>query len=132
MSSILNYNDQVKDRPSNVIFTSVNRLYDAKLSGALKSTELSEIIIGLGDLFANKIKQGKVTLDEIESAESFLTQFATDNKDVYFSYKHEDLSRAAKTFLEGDDFALEKAEERNMSSKNVFEFENYGKSLIKH
>ena len=71
---------------SSDIFNSLNRLNDAKQSGSLQDTELSSLIISIGDVFANKIKQGKVTEEEIESANLHLSGFTGKNKDKYFSY----------------------------------------------
>lgn len=135
MTSIMNFEDEIKrrsiDRPSDIILNSINRLYDAKLSGALNSDELSKIIVLEGDLFANRIKQGKVSIDEIESAEAFITGFARKGKDNYFSFKHSDLDRAAKIFLEGDYVALEELNKRTSLSSPVFDSESYSKGFKK-
>ena len=48
-----------QNRVSDNILDSFNRFYEAKLSGALKRDELSKLLVSVGDLFANKIKQGK-------------------------------------------------------------------------
>ena len=109
---------KANSRKSDVVFDSLNRLHDAKLSGALKSDELSKIIIYIGDLFANKIKQAKLTEDQIESAETYLTGFVGTNKDKYFSLQHDYLDRAAKIFLEGNAIAIETIQERSISVSN--------------
>ena len=93
-------------------------MHDAKLSGALRADEFSKTIIYISDLFANKIKQGKLNDEEIESAETYLTGFVGENKDKYFSLQHDDLDRAAKIFLEGNAIALETIQERNISVSN--------------
>ena len=42
-------------RKSDEIFNSLNRLNVAKQTGGLKDTELSNLIISIGDVFANKV-----------------------------------------------------------------------------
>lgn len=105
----------VKDRPSDVILSSLNRFYDAKLSGAVTKEELATIISDIGDLFANKIKQGNVHPDEIESIETYIEGL---NKN-YFNLGHEGIDRASKTFLEGDYVALQELESRQIQSAPV-------------
>ena len=117
----------VKERPSDLILNSLNRLYDAKLSGALKNDELSKIMILEGDMFASKIKQGKINVDEVESFESFISGFTKDTKDNYFSYQHTDLDRAAKMILEGNDMALE----QGLRYSQTVESPNYTKGFRK-
>ena len=69
-----------------VILDSLNRFHDAKLSGGLKEEELSNIIIPTGDVFANKVKKGKVNDETIESYKLLLSQFLGPNKDKYFAF----------------------------------------------
>ncbi len=125
MTSIVNFEDRLNDRVSNVILESLNRMHDAKQNGVLGPDELSKIIVLEGDLFANKIKQGRVTFDEIESAETFVTGFVGPNKDKYFSYNHADLDKASKAFLEGTFFAREELERRQRSTIQREEEINY-------
>lgn len=131
MTSLANFEEKIVDRPSDVILESINRLYDAKLSGAIREEELSKIIVLEGDLFANKIKQGKVSNNEIEQTEAFLTGFIGENKDKYFSLKHKDLDRASKMFLEGDFFALEDQRKRSISASPIFEETDYKQGFRK-
>ena len=58
---------KASERKSDAIFSSLNRLHNAKQSGALMRDEFSKILVSVGDLFANKIKQGKVAEEEILS-----------------------------------------------------------------
>ena len=125
------YDVKSKSRPSDVILDSINRLYDAKLSGALKDSELSGIIINIGDLFANKIKQGKVSNNEIESFETYISGFVGENKDNYFAYPHSDLDRATKSVLESIDFAKEELNQRKRYSQPVMDVESYTRTFKK-
>ena len=118
-------------RKSDDIFNSLNRLNDAKQSGSLQDTELSSLIISVGDVFANKIKQGKVTEEEIESANLHLSGFTGKNKDKYFSYPHRDLDRAAKSFIEGAYMAEEELNERMGYAQPVMDAESYEKTFRK-
>lgn len=125
------YDVKASMRKSEIIFDSLNRLNTSKQTGGLKDTELSNLIVCIGDVFANKIKQGKVTVEEIESAESYLTGFIGENKDKYFSYPHRDLDRAAKSFFEGNDFAKEELEQRNQYAQPVMDAESYERTFKK-
>lgn len=116
---------KASERKSDAIFSSLNRLHDAKLSGALTSDEFSKILVSVGDLFANKIKQGKVTEDEIESVEAHLTGFIGENSDKYFSFPHTDLKGASKTVLESIDFARQAVEKRNEYAQPVMDADSY-------
>jgi len=122
---------RASERKSNVILDSLNRLHDAKQSGALVRDEFSKILVYVGDLFANKIKQGKVTEDEIESVEAHLTGFTGENSDKYFSFPHEDLDRASKTVLESIDFARQAVEKRNEYAHPVMEADSYERTFKK-
>ena len=93
-------------RPSNDVLESLNRFYEAKLTGAVNPREFPEILIRVGDLCANKAKQGKMSTDDIESVQSLISSFTGKNADNYFSIKHEGLPEAAATFIEGMDMAL--------------------------
>lgn len=125
MTSIVNFEENLKDRKSNVILESLNRFHDAKISGAIRPDELSKIIVLVGDLFANKISKGEVSKEEIDETESFISQFTGENKDSYFDINHADLDKSSKMFLEGDFFALEKYQERLKNSSPLFDEESY-------
>ena len=118
-----------QNRVSDGIFESFNRFHDAKQTGALRRDELSKLLVTVGDLFANKIKQGKVSKEEIESLESHLTGFVGENSDKYFAFPHEDLKMAAKSVLEGNDFALQTVEQRYQAAKPVIEAESYERTF---
>ena len=120
---------KASERKSDTIFSSLNRLHDAKLSGALTRDEFSKILVSVGDLFANKIRQGKVTEDEIESVEAYLTGFTGENSDKYFSFPHEDLDRASKTVLESIDFAKQAVDKRNEYAQPVMEADSYERTF---
>ena len=118
-----------QNRVSDGIFDSFNRFHEAKLSGALSKDEFSKLLISVGDLFANKIKQGKVSEDEIESLEAHLSGFVGENCDKYFAFPHEDLKMAAKSVLEGNDFALQSVEQRYEAAQPVMEAESYERTF---
>lgn len=120
-----------QNRVSDSIFDSFNRFHEAKSSGALRRDELSKILILVGDLFANKIKQGKVSKEEIESLESHLSGFNGENSDKYFAFPHEDLKVAAKSVLEGNDFALQSVEQRMQAAQPVMEADSYERTFRK-
>ena len=120
-----------QSRPSDIILESLNGLNLRKNTGVLNQTELSEIIIQIGDLFANKIKQGKVNEDQIESFEAHITHFMGPNKDKYFTFAHEDLERGTKSALESIDFAKETLERRKNFAQPVMDAESYDKTFRK-
>jgi hypothetical protein len=122
---------RASERKSDVILNSLNRLHDAKQSGALVRDEFSKILVSVGDLFANKIKQGKVREDEIESVEAHLTGFVAENNDKYFSFPHTELDRASKTVLESIDFARQAVEKRNEYAQPVMDAESYERTFRK-
>lgn len=122
---------KVSERKSDGILKSLNRLLDAKPGGALTRDEFSKILVSVGDLFANKIKQGRVTEDEIESVEAHLTGFIGENSDKYFSFPHQDLDRASKTVLESIDFAKQAVDKRNEYAQPVMEADGYERTFRK-
>ncbi len=113
MIDIYGYKQTLEEsKPTDVILNSLNRLNIGKQTGALKNTEFSELLVHTGDLVANAIKFGKITEDDVDSIESFVTQFKGENANNYFAYNHEGLKEAATTFIEGDTIALQTYEER--------------------
>lgn len=117
------------NRPSDIIFESLNGFNSRKNAGVLKENELSNLISQIGDLFANKVKQGKVSDEVIESFESHLTQFTGENKDKFFAFPHEDLERGTKIALESVDFAREEVQKRNVSAQPVMDADSYERTF---
>jgi len=111
------YDVKASMRESDKIWESYNKLSIGKQTGGIGKSELSDLLINIGDVFANQIRQGKVNEDTIESYKTYLTQFLGSNKDKFFSFPHDGLDRAAKTNFEGIEFAKEALEERNLYSK---------------
>ena len=110
----------VSERPSDIILNSLNRLSSAKKTAALKPEEFSKLIEVVGDLAANKIKQGKMTEEQIDSLLSY------DNLDYrYFSLPHKDLEEAFKRFSEGIYMAQEQRGLRFFQAKQVFKESDY-------
>lgn len=125
------YDIKISERKSDVILNSLNRFYDAKLSGGLKEDELSKIIVLIGDLFANQIKQEKQTEDSIDSFESYLDGFDGPNAGNYFAHIHKNLDSAVKSVLEGNDFAKQQLEQRRQYAQPVMSAESYTKTFKK-
>ena len=119
------YDVKAQERISDVILDLLNRLHVAKSSGALKEDEFSKIITNIGDLYASKIKQGKVTSDEIESFESYLTGLDGLNASMYFSFPHKNLDSGAKAALASIDFAKQALEQRSLYARPVTEQNDY-------
>ena len=109
----------VKDRPSDMFFDLINYNLEVKETGADKGTEFPKAFAILGDLAANRIKQGKMSQDDIENMESYVECFLGENKDNYLSRSYPDLERAAKSFLEGTYIASQELEKRNMQARPV-------------
>lgn len=108
----------IKDRQSDVILNSLNRLKDAKDTDSLMETEFADLLILIGDLNANQIRRGLVSKEEVETRESYLPSTSD-----YFKRNHKDIARARKIFLEGDDIALQEANKRTMMAGPV---QSYG------
>ena len=92
----------VKDRPSNIILDSLNRMSEAKVNGSLTKDEFSKIIMLEGSLFANLVSRGLKTEEEVEDFEKEIP----DGKSHYFSFKHEDLDVAYGTIKQANTAAL--------------------------
>ncbi len=118
-------------RKSDEIFGLLNGLHERSLSGAQKKNELSLLLINIGDVFANLVRQGKVNEDTIESYESNITQFLGENKDKFFNHTWDDLDVAAKSTLESIYFAKEEVNQRNIAAQPVMDAESYTKSFRK-
>ena len=116
---------RAENRTSDVIWDSFNRLYEAKLNGVLKSTELASLLEKIGNVFANTIKQGKVSE---EGKEDFEKELISEN---FFTIKHNNLSNAKIAIQEGNDFAMQEIQERQEYAKPVMDVESYGKTFKK-
>ncbi len=123
MIDIYGYKQTLEEsKPTDVILNSLNRLNIGKQTGALKDTEFAELLVHTGDLVANAIKIGKVSEEDVDSIESFVTQFNGENANNYFSYNHKALKEAVTTFIEGDTIALQAYEERKEISTHSKRF----------
>lgn len=99
----------IEKRQSDVIFDMLNRINEGKKNGSLRPNELAKTLVLVGDLGANKIKQGKMDEDSIEAFE------ATFPKINYFDYNHKGIEQAYKTAMESIDIAKENNNQRNMN-----------------
>ncbi len=118
-------------RKSDEIFNALNRLNEAKQTGSLQDTELSKLIESVGDVFVNKVRQGAVTNDEIESVDAYLTGFTGENKDKYFAFPHKELDNAAKMFITKTHIAKREIDDRKFYSEAIMNSESYEKTFSK-
>lgn len=136
MTSIINYEEvlkklknETKEKDNNQVFElseaileGSNRIYDAKLSGALQSDELSKELIAEGKLFSNQVEKGIKTEEDVENFEKELP----DGKNNYFAFSHKGLDVAKSTIKQTNSFALLKAENMNKATQMP---EGYSKGL---
>lgn len=125
------YDVRDEGRMADVILNSLNGMYDRKNAGALGKDEFASNIINSCDLIANYIEQGKMSNENIESAENHLTHLLGEDRDKYYAHPHKDLARAGKTGLESIYFAKEKLEQRNIAAQPVMDAESYEKTFRK-
>lgn len=85
-------------RPSDRVFESFNRFEEAKKTGVLGPKEFSDLLISIGTIYSNQIKNGNVT--GIEDFEALLP------KTNMFSNDHQDLDVAYTTIVQGNAAAL--------------------------
>ena len=125
----------VKDsiRETDKIWNSYNKISIGKQTGGLGKNEFSDLLINIGEVFANLIRQGKVNSETIESYKSHISQFSGENKDNYFAFPHEGLARVPKVSFESIDFAYDTVENRNMYAPSMSqeERESYTKGFRK-
>ena len=109
----------VKDRPTDIFFDLINYNLEAKENNVSKGDEFPKALLILGDLAANRIKQGKMTQDDIDNIEAYMTCFTGPYKDHYLSRSYPELERTAKTVLEGIYVASEVLDRRNIQASPV-------------
>ena len=104
MTSIVNFEERMKStgRISDTIFESLERLHDAKLSGALKEDELSKIITLEGRIFANLVSKGSKTEEQVEDFEKEIP----NGKYNCFNFPHKDLDVAYNSIKQANTVAL--------------------------
>lgn len=114
MTSIVNFEERIKSTGtiSETILESLNRIHDAKLSGALREDELSKIITLEGKLFANQVSKGLRTEEAVEDFEKEIP----NGKYNYFAFPHKDLDVAFSTIKQINTAALFDME--NLASKS--------------
>lgn len=103
------------ERLSDSLLNLYNRFYQAKLTGALKKDELSEIFKIIGILSANQIKKGRMSEEDVRSLESFLVV-----NPHYFQVTHENLKEAVSSILEGHDAAVQERMQRYPANPVVY------------
>ena len=87
-------------RPSDKVFEALNRFEEAKKTGVLGPKELSDLLISIGTIYSNQIKNGNVNANDIEEFEAFLP------KTNMFTINHKDLDVAYTTIVQGNAAAL--------------------------
>lgn len=125
MTSIVNFEEEFKSNENltNTILKEINRIHDAKLSGALKSDEFAKTIMMESKLFANLIKFGKKSEEDVDSYESLIPKSSK-----YFSINHKYLKEAFDYTKESNTDALMQRENWDKQSQPV---ESYYKGLKK-
>ena len=93
-------------RPSDNIFDIISRIYYGKLNGTLSPDDLSNGIVLTAGIFANMVKNGSRTEEDIESFEALLPKL-----NQYFTYMH-NLDETYKASMEGINMALYENENR--------------------
>ena len=126
MTSIVNFEERMKSAGTltNEFFDSLNRLHDAKLTGALKKDEYSKLLIFEDKFFANLVRKGLKTEEDVQTYE---TDMAT-GKTPIGNYPHEDLSLAFNTVKQTNTAALFDAETLNRKTEIA---DSYSKGLKK-
>ena len=114
----------ITNRPSDLLCEYTKLLHQQKLSGVVQNDLFSKILILEGDFLANKVKQGKLSEDEIESVRALFP-----SNDSYFSIKHENIEKANKTMNESIDMACAYMEERNVKVNVPNEFNTLRKGF---
>ena len=95
------------DRPSNEVLELLNRLYQSKLTGGYTNQELSSLIVKIGDLISNNIRNGKISDSEVISEIS-----AHLPNERYFKLRHQGINAANNSFKESLEMAMYEREER--------------------
>ena len=107
MSSLVNFKENLKDNMTYSLLDYNNYLHETKnnLENLERGNDtLAKCVLLCGELFANKIKKGMVTEEEVESFEVLLPT------EEMFSYNHKDLDLAVKMVKEGNSMALNEYE----------------------
>lgn len=107
---------------SNKILEEMNRLYHANISGVANPDELGKIIIDLGSLYSNLVRNGRVGENDTNETLNIISCFTDGNN--YFNRNH-NLIVPANTFTEGVYVAAERYRERVEASKPPYDSETY-------
>jgi len=126
MTSIVNFEERMKSTNTltNEFFSAFNRMHDAKLSGALKEDELSNLLILENKFFANLVSKGLKTEEDVETYEN---DMATGKMPIG-TYPHKGLDLAFSSIKQTDTAALFDAETINKRTQMP---ESYSKGLRK-
>ncbi len=117
--SIVNFEDKINERSSDVILSLLNLQYNSKLSGVPNKESLSKIEVLSSNLFSNLIRHGKVSQDDIDAYKALLPD------ENYFSHENVDLDVAKKMCEESIEFAIQDFQTRVEQAKPIFNEESY-------
>ena len=99
MSSLVNFTENLKDSETYAVLDYLNYLHETK-NNLETNNALAKCVIMCGELFANQVKKGERTQEDIESFEANLVE------EKIFSHKNEELNLANVIVREGNAMAL--------------------------
>ena len=119
MTSIVNFEERMKSASTltDEFFALINRIHDAKLNGSLKEDEYSKLLILENKFFANLVRKGQKTEEDVEIYENDMP----NGKYPIGNYPHKDLPLAKSTAKQTNTAALFDAEtkDRDIYSKGL-------------
>ena len=126
MTSIVNFEERIKGSGTltDEFFTLMNRVHDAKLTGSLKEEELSKLLILENKFFANLVRRGQRTEQDVETYENDIP----NGSYPIGNFEHKDIKFARDTIKQTNTAALFDAE--TLSSRMQFD-DSYSKGLRK-
>ena len=125
MTSIVNFEERMKSSGTLVdeFFALYNRIYDAKLTGSLKENEYSKLLILENKFFANLVRRGLRTEEDVETYEN---DIPNGNYPIG-NYDHKDIKFAKDTIRQTNAAALFDAETLGRRTQ----IDSYSKGLRK-
>lgn len=99
MTDLINFKENLKDSITNSLLDYINYMHETK-QNETSSDALAKCVLMSGELFANKIKKGEASQDDIDSFEANLIGEGT------LSTQNKDLNLANTMVREGNAMAL--------------------------
>ena len=117
MTSIVDFEEKMKgtEGPTDVILNSLERFSKAKETGALRDDEFAKIEILIGRLYANLVRMGNKTEEDVEDFERQVPNGKYDT----FNYPHKGLDVAHDYIMQADAAALFDRENRFSHTKKM-------------